>query len=349
MAKSEYQKLKLLYMIRVFEQQTDEAHPITVSGLIDQLAVYGISAERKSIYSDIEALEYFGLDIITAKGASGANTYYLGERSFQLPELKLLVDAIQSAKFVTAEKSRELIKKICGLTSVHEAGLVQRQVHLQGRGKTVNTRTYYNVDALHSAIADDVQVTFKYNQWVYDTKEPHLYRYRQRRGGKLYQVSPQALLWDDEYYYLIANDASSGAQRHYRVDHMTDISATVLPRTGQPLSAQALSAYSKSVFGMFGGTSTDLRLRFHKSLIGVALDRFGTDLILFPDGVDHFIFNVQVVVSPQFFSWLLGFADKAQILAPEDVRREIKEQLDATIALYQPIKEDTALSTDSDD
>lgn len=334
MPKSEYQKTKLLYMVRILEQQTDEAHPITVNGLIEQLALHGITAERKSIYSDIEALEYFGLDIITNKGLSGANTYYLGERSLQLPELKLLVDAVQSAKFITTEKSRELIKKICGLTSVHEANLVQRQVYLPGRGKTVNTRTYYNVDALHGAIADDVQVTFKYHQWVYDSNEPHLYRYRQRRGGKLYQVSPQALLWDDEYYYLIAVETSTGAQRHYRVDHMADITATKLQRTGPPLSSEKLSAYSKSVFGMFGGTSTDLRLRFHKSLIGVVLDRFGTDLIFFPDDEAHFTFNVQVVVSPQFFSWLLGFADKAQVLAPDDVCQQIKEQLDATIALY---------------
>lgn len=337
MPKSANQKLKLLYLVKILQEESDEAHPLTVSQLISALAQRGIAAERKSIYDDMEQLAHFGYDIVTVRGRG--NAYYLGERTFQLPEVKLLVDAVQSAKFISAGKSRELIRKICSLTSRHQGVLMQRQVHVAARAKTQSERAYYNVDAIHSAIAAGRQIQFLYYEWVVDEKAPRLLARRARHGGEAYQVSPWTLLWDDEYYYLVAWDDAAAMMKHYRVDKMADIAQCEAPRAGQAAyEALDMAQYTQMVFGMFGGAQTHVKLRFANSLVGVVADRFGPDILIQKSGQAHFTVMVKVVPSPQFLSWVFGFGTDVQVLQPQELVEEIRREVAGLAALYDGTK-----------
>ncbi len=240
MPKSPNQKLKLLYLMEILLQQTDERHPMTVPGMIAQLAQRGISAERKSIYGDLEALRTFGMDIVQTK--TKTTGYYVGSRTFEVPELKLLVDSVQSSKFITHKKTLALIKKIESLASIYDAQLLQRQVYVRGRVKSMNESVYYNVDEIADAISRDRQIRFHYFEYTISKQR------RYRKAGVYYVVSPLALMWDNENYYLLAWDAEAELRKHYRVDKMTDISALEMPREGtEDLSKLDLSAYSKSI------------------------------------------------------------------------------------------------------
>lgn len=309
MAKSEGQKLKLLYLKKLFEEQSDEMHPLNTQYILDYLASHDIKAERKAIYNDIVCLQEFGMDILHKPGRNGG--YYLASREFELPELKLLVDAVQSSKFLTSKKSMQLISKLSQLASNHEAGSLKRQVMVSGRVKTMNESIYYNVDRLHEAIAQNSQITFRYFEWGLDGK-------RHDRPGP-YEASPYGLIWDDENYYLVAHSPRHG-MTHYRVDKMTHIEINGKPRYMDPEAKKlSASAYGRNVFGMFGRETTTVRMRFHKSLVGVVIDRFGQDTMIIPDGEEHFIFSMDIAVSPLFLGWLAGFGNRAKILSPQSV------------------------------
>ena len=215
MAKSSNQKLKLLYLLKMLEEKTDEENTMTINDMIVELERYGIKAERKSIYADLEALRHYGLDITSRK--SKTTDYFVASRLFELPELKLLVDAVQCSKFVTHKKSNELIKKIESLASNKQAQSLHRQVYVTNRVKTINESIYYNVDRLHAAIAENRQVSFKY--FDYDVKKEKVFR----KNGDKYTVSPYGLSWDDENYYLITFSTKYNGFTHYRVDRMIDI------------------------------------------------------------------------------------------------------------------------------
>ena len=309
MAKSEGQKLKLLYLKKFLEEQSDENHPVNTERILEYLAAHDIKAERKSIYSDIACLQDFGMDIIHQPGRGGG--YYLASREFELPELKLLVDAVQSSRFLTTKKSMQLITKLSSLASQYEAGGLKRQVMVTGRVKTMNESIYYTVDQLHEAIAKNSQIKFRYTEWGVDRK-------RHDRPGP-YEASPYGLIWDDEYYYLVAYSPRHG-MTHYRVDKMADITLTGEPRyidsAAKKLDA---AAYGRNVFGMFGREVKSVRMRFHNSLAGVVIDRFGADTMLIPDGEEYFTFAMDIAVSPMFYGWIAGFGEKAKILSPQSV------------------------------
>ncbi len=320
MAKNENQRLKLLYLARILNEETDEAHPMTVSRMIEKLSAWGISAERKSIYSDLEALQDFGMDIVAVKAK--AYGYYVAGREFQLPELKLLVDTVQSSKFITEKKTVELIKKISALASCHEASLLSRQVHVRNRVKSMNESVYYNVDEISAAISQNRQIFFKYFEFT-PKKEQRL-----RRNGEEYNISPFALISDDENYYMLGYDAVAERLKHFRVDKMLSIRMGESPRCGvEVFSRLDMSQYSKSVFGMFGGDSVSVRLKFANHLAGAVIDRFGRDVILVPLDEEHFTVTVSAVVSQHFFGWVFGFGTEAEILEPEDVRQKMREEL----------------------
>lgn len=303
MPKSPNQKLKLLYLMEILLQQTDERHPMTVPEMISELARHGVAAERKSIYNDLESLRTFGLDIVQTK--SRTTGYYIGARSFEVPELKLLVDSVQSSKFITHKKTLALIKKIEGLASIYDAQLLQRQVYVRGRVKSMNESVYYNVDEIADAISRDRQIRFHYFEYTID-KQRHY-----RKDGAFYIVSPMALM-----------------RKHYRVDKMTDISALDAPREGmEDFSEQDLSAYTKKVFSMFSGEECTVRLRFANHLVGSVLDRFGKDVIVVADGTEHFTVSLNVVTSPKFYAWLFGFGTDVEILSPPSARQEMQEML----------------------
>ena len=325
MAKSPNQKLKLLYLMRLFLERTDEAHPVTVPELIAALGQYGVSAERKSLYDDFEALRHFGLDIVQNGGK-----YYVGSRDFELPELKLLVDIVQSSKFITEKKTLSLIKKLEGLASVHDARRLQREVYVRNRVKSMNESVYYNVDEISGAIQQDRAIRFRYFEYT-----PRKER-RFRRDGRFYEASPYALLCDDENYYLLAWDNAAKQMKHYRVDKMTAISPKRTARQGkEAFQALDMSAYGKSVFGMFGGAAQQVRIRFADHLAGAVIDRFGKEVVLAVEDETHFIATLPVVVSPQFFGWVVGFGAEAEVLSPPDVRQELYDYLQKTASLYE--------------
>ena len=307
MARSAYQKLKPLYIMNYLLQNSDEDHLVSMSQLIEHLAAHGIPSERKSVYDDIEALRVFGLDIV--QGGSGKNAgYYIANRSFELPELKLLVDSVQSSKFITHKKTATLIKKIETLASIHEAQLLNRQVYVKNRIKTMNESIYYNIDAIQSGISQNKKIQFKY--FEYTVQKTRHYR----KDGAFYVVSPFAMTWDDENYYLVAFDSQAGIIKHYRVDKMTEISSTEEDRDGlDAYQALDMAVYARKVFGMFSGEEESVQLRFENHLVGAVLDRLGQDVFIIADGDDHFTVRADVVVSPQFFAWVTGFGAAAQI------------------------------------
>lgn len=328
MARSSNQKLKLQYLQKALLENTDEKHPMTMSEIIDYLAKYDIKAERKSIYDDLEALRSLGLDVMTPNG--GRSGYCIGAREFELAELKLLVDSVQSSKFIPEKKSMELIKKIEKLGSKHDAQLLQRQVVVRDRVKSLNASVYYNVDAISNAINADQKISFRY--FGYSVSKERIYH----RNGEFYEVSPFALIWDNENYYLKAWDDNEEIFKTYRVDKMCDISAIDKLRCGkeQHFDIAAIAAHSKAVFGMFDGQEQNVRMRFAKYLAGAVIDRFGSETMLVPDGSEYFTVNLKVVVSQQFFAWVFGFGKDAQILSPDSVREEMATALSETMALY---------------
>ena len=312
--KLSHQKLKLMYLAKILMEKTDEEHTLTVPEMIAELSKLGISAERKSIYDDLEYLQLFGLDICSYK--TKTTNYYIASRDFELPELKLLVDSVQASKFITSKKSLELISKIEKLTSNENAKKLQRQVFITNRVKTLNEQIYYNVDKIHEAIAANKQITFKY--FNLDVNKKKVYR----KDGGLYTESPVALTWDDENYYLITYKEKYDSYTHYRVDKMESIELTDDDRVlcDKPFD---LSTYSKTMFQIFNGEEADVSIEFSNDLVGVVFDRFGTDIMIARKDEDHFIIHAKVAVSPQFLTWVMSFGKKAKILSPEHVIEEM--------------------------
>lgn len=318
MAKSANQKLKILYILQYLMQKSDEAHPVTEKQIENELLLHGISAERKSIYSDINVLQSFGVDIIKNK-----NSYYVGSREFELPELKLLVDSVQSSKFITEKKTISLIKKIESLASVYDAQLLQRQVFVRNRVKSMNESVYYNVDEISGAISEDKTIRFKYFDYTV-TRER-----RFRKEGEWYEVSPFSLMWADENYYMIAYDSAAKMLKHYRVDRMTSISATEHERDGrEEYKGTDMAEYSKRVFGMFTGEVKKVTMRFNNELTGAVIDRFGIDTVLVPHDEHSFTVSASVAVSPPFFGWMFAFGRSAEILSPQDVKDEYRRRIE---------------------
>jgi len=328
MPRSANQKLKLLYLRAFLLEKSDENHPVTVAEMIAYLSAQDIRSERKSIYDDLEALRTFGMDIVQVKGKSTG--YYVGERDFELPELKLLVDSVQSSKFITHKKTMSLISKIESLASVHDAKLLQRQVYVRNRVKSMNESVYYTVDEISAAITADRAIRFHYFEYTV-TKEQ-----RFRKNGTFYEVSPFALVWDDENYYLLAWDNTLEEMRHYRVDKMKDIGQLEKERQGKEAFDKVdMSAYGQKVFGMFSGREELVKLRFQNHLVGTVIDRFGKDVMIIADDGEHFTVTLSLVVSPQFYGWLFGYGTEVEVLAPASLRGEVKALAGKVAAMYE--------------
>lgn len=320
MAKSEGQKLKLLYIIKMLEEHSDENHPLSTAEIIDRLDACGIHSERKSIYDDIAKLCDFGYDIIQIHSRLGGG-YYLAGREFELPELKLLVDAVQSSRFITTKKSRELIKKLESKAGKYDAGKLQRQVYVAGRIKTENESIYYNIDTIHRGIQENKQISFLYLDW-------NLKKKMVPRANGQRTVSPWALIWREENYYLAAYDAQDGIMKHYRVDKMGQVQVSEQAREGlEQFSQMDLAVYTNQTFGMYGGEDETVTLEFPNRLVGVVLDRFGKDADIRPVTEETFRIRARVAVSGQFFGWLAGIGRDAVIVSPEAVKTQYREWL----------------------
>ena len=329
MAKGINQKLKLVYLIKILMEKTDDAHRITMPEIIAELEKYDITAERKSIYADIEAIRDLGIDVIgEPKGKTFV--YYVGSRQFELAELKLLVDAIQSSRFITERKSGELIKKLESLTSQYEAKQLQRQVYVAGRVKTMNEHIYYSVDEIHNAISNNKQLKFQYFQWN-DHKEMEL-----RKDGAYYQVSPWALCWEDENYYMLAYDGDAGRIKHYRVDKIIKASVVDETREGREQFEKIdLAGYGERYFSMFDAEVERVKLKCKRNFANVILDRFGKEITLVPLDEDHFYFYVTVAVSNLFLGWVFSMRQNVQIIGPEHVVEKVKNAAEEMLREYK--------------
>lgn len=322
MPKGTNQKLKLFYLLKIMLEKKDEDHRLTVNEILAELEKYDVTAERKTIYKDMEALEVMDIEIGSEKEGR-SNYYHVTNRPFELPELKLLVDAIQSSKFITEKKSNELIKKLENLVSKYEARELQRQVYVSGRIKTMNESIYYNVDAIHTAIAENKKIIFQYFQWNVK-KEMEL-----RHDGKYYHISPWGLSWDDENYYLVGYDSSVGKIKHYRVDKMLKIQMSEEEREGREhFKKLDMADYARKSFGMFGGKEQEVKLFVDNFLAGVIIDRFGKDVMLIPEDKDHFTVKVAVHVSNQFLGWIMSLGDGVKIIGPDEVVEQVQEEIE---------------------
>ena len=328
MAKGTNQKMKLIYLMKILLENTDDNHGMTLAEIIGELARYDITAERKSLYDDFEALRLYGLDILMEKKNRTAY-YYVGERSFELAELKLLVDSVQSSRFITEKKSRQLIKKLEGFVSKYQAKELHRQGYVQGRIKTMNESIYYNVDKIHQAISQNVKIQFQYFQWNVN-KEMEL-----RHGGDFYSISPWQLVWDAENYYLVGYDSKAGINKYFRVDKMLKLKLLEDKREGKEIFDKTdMVSYSQKRFGMFDGKEETVTLECENRLAGVFIDQFGKNVKMRKMDEDHFTVNVDVAVSGQFLGWVIALGKGVKIVAPESVVQRLRAEADRLALQY---------------
>lgn len=321
------QKLKIMYLMKILLEETDEDHDLTLNEIVEKLKAYNVTAERKSLYSDIENLRTFGLDII---GMQYGKTYHykVASRQFQLVELKLLVDAVQSSRFITEKKSDELIAKLESYASKYEAKKLARQVNVNGRVKTMNERIYYSVDKIHEALNEESQIKFQYFTWTADKKM------ELKHGGAYYSVSPWALCWDDEKYYLVGYDNREYKIKHFRVDKMADVSVVYEEREGKEgFSKMQMSEYTNRLFGMFDGNLETVTLLCENHAANVIIDRFGTDIPLMKTDAEHFTVRVRVSVSKLFLSWIMAIPG-VKIVAPERTVDMMKSEIKRLQEMY---------------
>ena len=319
MSRGTNQKFKFTYLMKIMQEKTDDEHSLTMPQIMEELERYDVTAERKSIYADFQDMtDKFGVEII--KEQIGRETYYhVGAREFELAEVKLLIDAIQSSKFITQTKSRELITKIKSFVSEHQAKQLQRQVYINDRVKTMNESVYYNVDDIHTAINQDKKIRFKYYKWDINKKLVP------RHNGDWFVVSPWALTWNDENYYLVAFDDLDHRIKHYRVDKMMRISIEKEKRDGKEAFKNFdMAEYSKATFGMYQGQKTKVKIRLANYMCGVFIDRFGKDITFRPVDNEHSELHVDVNVSPQFFGWIFSLGKDVKVVGPEEVVEELR-------------------------
>ena len=329
MPKGNNQKFKLYRLAQIMQERTDEDHYITMPEIMEELAKYEVTADRKSIYTDLRDLSVLGVEV-EGEPVGNRYHYHVVNRAFELPELKLLVDAIQSSKFITEKKTNALIKKLEMLVSKYDDQTLQRQVYVSGRIKTMNESIYYTVDTIHNAISENKKIKFQYYQWNVKKKM------ELRHNGAWYHISPWGLSWDDENYYLIGYDSDAGKIKHYRVDKMLHIKLSNENREGKDYFKKLdMSDYAKKSFGMFGGKEQTVKLLVKNSLAGVIVDRFGKDVMMFPADEDHFTVNVDVHVSRQFLGWIISLGEDIKIAGPDEVVNQMKMEVERLMEQYK--------------
>lgn len=329
MPRGSNQKFKFTYLMKIMAEKTDDEHSLTMPQILEELEKYEVSAERKSIYEDFKDMSKLGIDVI--KEQRGRETFYhIAGREFELAEVKLLIDAVQSAKFITQKKSKSLISKVKNFVSEHQAKQLQRQIVINDRVKTMNESVYYNVDDIHTAINQNRKIKFKYYKWDIDKKLV------ERHGGSYFIVSPWALLWDDENYYMIAFDDWDNKIKHYRVDKMMYIEVGNDERAGkEEFKNFDMAKYSKATFGMYHGEKTKVCIKFANHMCGVFIDRFGKDTLFRKIDENHSELIADINVSPQFFGWIFSLGNDVEIVSPIEVVNELREYTKKFIMKYE--------------
>ncbi len=314
-------------MKQLFEHRTDEKHTLTGNRLIEILGENGIKAERKTIYDDIKTLCDSGMDIETTKDGH-SNAYYLADRLFQDEELYVLADAVASSKFLTLKKSKELIKKLQQLTSDYKAKDLRRLVYVENRTKTFNEQIYYAINKIQEGIFTQSQIRFKYFEYTVEKKK------QLKHGGEVYTVSPYALVWENENYYLVCFSEKHQNISRFRVDRMTQVDMTELPARDLSDEEQAEVTNLQSLYGMYGGELMELKIQFDNSLINVVMDRFGEKTICHKNSENTFYINREVQIAPTFWGWLFQFGSKAKILEPASAVEMAKAEIEKLSSNY---------------
>lgn len=331
MPKGANSKLKILYILDYLQKNTNEDNPVSTKTLIKYLESNGISADRKTINDDIRQLnQYFSDEFEYRRGKDGG--YYCAYRDFDLSEIKMLVDSVQSSKFITENQSLELIKKLEGLTNKYDAGRLHRQVVVQNRVKSNQEIVFNVIGHISEAINNDMTVRFRYME--YNMKKELI----EKHDGKIYEISPVCLIWENENYYMIGYDYEKDNIKNFRVDKMQKVYQTDNRRLGhEKYDGIDISSYNKKVFNMFYGEETHITIRFSNNLIGVVIDKFGKDTIIIPENNDTFTVTVNVAVSKQFYAWLFGFPGECEVISPDFVREEMKNYAELTLKKYSEI------------
>ncbi len=327
MSKQAYVKPKLLILRDIFLEKTDENHALTVSELIKELSMYGISVERKTLYDDINILTAYGLDIVISK-RSHSNTYYVASRTFQDEELQVLANAVASSKFLTNKKSNELIKKLEKLTSVYNAKELKRTIYIEGRVKNFNEQIYYNINSLHDAINRKKKITFRYFSYALNKKKEY------RHNGEVYAVSPYYIVWENDYYYLICYCDKHQNISRYRIDRMVNVNVSEESYKVPNDTEQELAKSLRSTFSMYGGDKKIVTIEFANELIDVIIDRFGSDVRITKKSDSTFNVSVEVQISPPFWGWLFQFGTKAKIVYPQSIVEEAKKEAQTLAEIY---------------
>ncbi len=318
MAKRENQKQKLFRILEILLRETDSEHGLSINEIISRLSEFGISAERKSIYDDFLTLEELGFSVSHTQ--TKPPKYMIEEKIFELAELKMLVDAVQASKFITAGKSREIIGKLERFASTYHSRELSRQVYVEDRIKSVNSASIYSIDEIHKAINENRKLNFKY--FDFNGEKKKIYRH----GGEPYTTIPYSLLWDDEKYYLVAYDEAAEIIKNFRVDKMQDVIASDEAIHTSDKRKFNPADYSRKIFGMYGGREQLVTFECRENIAGPIIDRFGTDPVFIKTGFG-FKFSMRVMVSPTFFAWVLGFGKDIRILSPENVVDEFLSNL----------------------
>lgn len=306
---------RILYLLEYLYAKTDDAHPVSTSELIRYLSERGITCDRRAIYADIELFDTLGVDIIQHK--SRQNLYHIGARHFQLPELRLLVDAIQSSRFVTAKKSAELIDKLRLFAGEHQAAQLDRLVFMDGMAKPENEMIYLTVDIIQSAIADNCRITFQYYEYL-PTKEKVL-----KHDGRVYTLSPYGLMWNNDFYYIVGFSETHGKTTQFRVDRITNAALTEIPRVID--DNFDIDDYRKEIFGMFPDAMRTVTLLCENRLMKSVIDYFGEDVETEITDNEHFKAVVDAAPSPPFFAWVFTFCGGIRITSPDEVVDEMSK------------------------
>lgn len=317
-------KNRAIYVFKYLWDHTDEEHPATTKDIIKHLASLGISTTRKTVADDVSELQNGGFDIVVNR--SRQNEYFIGSRHLEIPELKLIIDAVQAAKFISTKKSLDLINKISTLASPYQRDELKRNLFVDGKVKTSNEKVYYVVDTLCTAIQAKKAVTFKYIEYTAEKKK--VYKHR----GQVYIFSPYDMVWYSDAYYVLGFSESHGKVVKFRVDRMYNPTLSDKPYHAKPENYD-ISEFCRQVFSMYDGTPCTVELKCENSLMKSVIDRFGENVQTRPFDCTHFIATVEVSVSPTFFAWIFTYTGEIQIISPETVKQEYADRLKK--ALYK--------------
>ena len=300
--------IRIIELLRFLYQQTDEAHAVTVSEMIENLKSKGIPSVRQTVYTDLDALDTAGIDIVQIK--STQNRYFIGSRIFEYPELKMLVDAVASSKVISAKKSQALIQKLGQLTSIQQAEQLQRLASLSSRVKPHNEKVYYIIDSIQTAILDQHQISFQYYEYTPEKKKIL------KHDGYRYILDPYALEWKNDHYYLIGYSHKHKGIAHFRVDRLTSVEP--LDSKFQPMPDFDVAAYTNKMVDMFAAEHAEqVKLLCSNELMRVIIDHYGEDIEISPYDDTHFTVIIEVNPSGTFYGWVFKFMGKIRILSPQ--------------------------------